>query len=71
MAETLRIYKFLVTPVLQVVDDNGEVINERIPQQPETLFGIEALHLFADTFENAINANNNGGSVVHAGESAD
>jgi hypothetical protein len=48
---SLRPYKFLVLPVFQVVDEEGVVVGERQPDQPDTVFGIEALQRWADGFE--------------------
>jgi len=54
----LRPYKFLVIPVLQTVDEEGIVVNEVQPQQPDTVFGVEALMRYADGFEAAVAAQN-------------
>jgi hypothetical protein len=50
----LRVYKFLVMPVLQQVDENGTVTNEAQPQQPDTVFGLDGLQRYADGFEDAL-----------------
>jgi hypothetical protein len=50
MSET-RPYKFLVIPVIQILDDEGNVIEEASPEQPIAVFGIAGLHAFADGFE--------------------
>ena len=55
---TLRSYKFLIMPVLQAVNDDGTVINEVQPQQPDVVFGVEALARYADGFEDAVAAQN-------------
>jgi hypothetical protein len=46
-----RPYKFLVVPVIQEVDEDGNVVQEMSPEQPQTVFGVEGLRRFADTFE--------------------
>lgn len=51
---TLRTYKFLITPVIQIVDDDGKVTDEVTPQQPDAVFGVEALHSYADGWEEAL-----------------
>jgi hypothetical protein len=56
-----RPYKFLVVPVVQEVDDEGMVVQELQPEQPVSVFGIEGLRRFADTFENDLLARQNGG----------
>jgi len=55
---TLRPYKFLIIPVLQAVDDEGEVVTEVQPEQPDVVFGIGALTRYADGFEAAVAAQN-------------
>lgn len=54
----LRPYKFLVMPVLQAVDPDGFVLTEVQPQQPDVIFGVEALARYADGFEAAVEAQN-------------
>lgn len=46
-----RPYKFLIVPVIQEVDEDGTVVQEMSPEQPQTVFGVEGLRVFADTFE--------------------
>jgi len=46
-----RPYKFLVMPVIQEVDEDGNVVQEMSPEQPQTVFGVEGLRTLADTFE--------------------
>lgn len=46
-----RPYKFLVVPVVQTLDDEGDVVGESSPQQPDVVFGLEGLHRYADGFE--------------------
>ena len=52
-----RIYKFIIMPILQEVNDDGEVIQEVGPKEPTTVFGIAGVHKFADNFELELNAN--------------
>jgi len=47
----LRPYKFLVTPVIQQVDDNGDVVSEASPEQPDVIFGVQQLARYAEIFE--------------------
>jgi len=49
-----RAYKFLVVPVIQEVDDDGNVTGELTPDQPVPVFGISGLHAFADNFEDEL-----------------
>jgi len=56
---TLRTYKFMVMPVLQQVADDGTVTGEVQPQQPDQLFGTEALARYAAGFDAAVAAQNN------------
>lgn len=51
--EQLRPYKFLVMPILQAVVDDV-VIGERQPEQPDAVFGVDALRRYADGFEAAV-----------------
>ena len=46
-----RPYKFLIVPVIQEVDEDGNVVQEMSPQQPTAVFGVEGLRQFADTYE--------------------
>ena len=55
---SVRPYKFLVIPVIQAVDDNGNVVQEITPEQPVSIFGIDGLHKFADNFEAEVVAQN-------------
>jgi hypothetical protein len=48
---TYRPYKFLVVPVIQEVDEDGNVTQEMSPEQPTAVFGVEGLKTFADSFE--------------------
>lgn len=48
---TLRVYKFQIVPVIQVVDADGVVENEVTPPQPDQVFGIDGLLQYASTFE--------------------
>jgi len=72
---TLRPYKFLIIPVLQAVDDDGVVVTEVQPEQPDIVFGVEALERYAAGFEDAVAAQNaaqmngQGGAVVPMPES--
>jgi len=47
----LRPYKFLVIPVVQVLDEDETVLQEVTPEQPIPVFGIEGLKKFAENFE--------------------
>jgi len=58
-----RPYKFLVMPVIQEIDDDGNVIQEMTPEQPITVYGVEGLRNFADTFEVNLAASINGKGV--------
>lgn len=51
-----RPYKFLVQPVIQEVDDDGDVIREHIAEQPTSVYGIAGLHRYADSFELELDA---------------
>jgi len=55
---TLRPYKFLVIPILQSVNEEGVVVQEAQPEQPDVVFGIEALLRYAAGFEQAVEAQN-------------
>jgi len=46
-----RPYKFLIVPVIQEVDEDGNVVQEMSPEQPQAVFGVEGLRSFADNFE--------------------
>ena len=46
-----RPYKFLIVPVIQEVDEDGNVTQEMSPEQPQTVFGVDGLRAFAETFE--------------------
>jgi len=50
----LRVYKFLVIPVLQDVDEDGVVTGEAQPEQPDQVFGISGLMEYANHFEEAL-----------------
>jgi hypothetical protein len=58
-----RPYKFLVVPVIQEVDEDGTVVQEMMPEQPQTVYGVEGLRNFADTFEVNLAASINGKGV--------
>jgi len=67
----LRAYKFLVMPVIQQVNEDGDVVTEVQPQQPDTVFGVEALKRYADGFDEALQRqmqaiNNGQGQIVDA-----
>jgi len=51
---TLRAYKFLVMPVLQLVDEEGGIVGEQSPQQPDVLFGVDGLARYAAGFDAAL-----------------
>lgn len=59
---SLRPYKFIVSPVVQVVDDDGNVIDERTLSgtdesgnpQPIVLYGCDQLVEWAQTFTDAL-----------------
>jgi hypothetical protein len=67
---TLRAYKFLVVPVLQSVDEDGTVVGEAQPEQPDTVYGVDALVRYAEGFEHAVEMQNaalaNGGRPAPA-----
>jgi len=44
----------MIVPVIQVVDDEGKVIDEGTPEKPDTVFGVEGLREYADGFEGAL-----------------
>lgn len=46
-----RPYKFLVMPVIQEIDEDGNIVQELSPEQAQTVFGTGGLRAFADTFE--------------------
>lgn len=50
----LRPYKFLVAPVMQQVDEDGTVIQEIQPREPDVVFGVEALLRYAEGFDAAL-----------------
>jgi hypothetical protein len=50
----LRPYKFLVVPVVQELDDDGNVIGERQTQEPAQVFGVQGLHEYADGFDDVL-----------------
>jgi hypothetical protein len=47
----LRPYKFLIVPVIQEIDAEGNVTNEVQPQQPDTVYGLRGLREYAEGFE--------------------
>lgn len=61
-----RTYKFLVVPVVQLVDEEDLVVGEAQPDQPDTVFGLDGLHRYAEEFEARLAAPQNGGSAVQA-----
>jgi hypothetical protein len=61
----LRPYKFLIIPVVQQLDEDGNVTGEVQPQQPDTVYGLRGLREYAEGFEVALaerEAAMNGGS---------
>ena len=53
---TLRPYKFQIVPVVQEIDADGNVVGEQTLAstaggQPVTVFGLDGLRAFADTFQ--------------------
>jgi hypothetical protein len=48
---SFRPYKFLVVPVVQEVDDDGNVLREITTETPVAVFGVDGLQRFAETFE--------------------
>jgi hypothetical protein len=50
----LRAYKFLVMPVVQILDEKGNVTDEGSPEQPDIVFGLDGLHRYADGFEETL-----------------
>ena len=52
-----RPYKFLIVPVIQEVDDDGNVVRELNQEEPSVIFGVTALRLFAELFESTLNEN--------------
>lgn len=65
---TLRPYKFLVVPVMQRVDEDGNVLDEVQPNQPDHVFGLDGLRQYADKFPVVLAqleaAQSNGSEVV-------
>jgi len=55
---TLKAYKFQIVPVLQQTGEDGQVVAEVQPEQPDTVYGIEGLQRYADGFEDAVNSQN-------------
>jgi hypothetical protein len=51
---SLRPYKFLIVPVIQEIDEDGNVINEVQTQQPDTAFGVRGLIAYAENFEQVL-----------------
>lgn len=47
---TLRAYKFLIVPVVQEVDEMDVVLTEHQTQQPDAVFGVEGLRVYAENF---------------------
>lgn len=47
---SLRSYKFLVQPVLQQVDDDGNVVAEVSGREPDVVFGTEGLLAYLEQF---------------------
>jgi hypothetical protein len=48
---SFRPYKFLVVPVIQEVDEDGNVVRELSVEKPVVVFGLEGLSTYAATFE--------------------
>jgi hypothetical protein len=48
---TLKVYKFLVAPVLQQLDETGTVVGELQPPNPDAVFGVDGLARYAARFE--------------------
>jgi len=61
----LRSYKFLVVPVVQQLDDDGNVTGEMQPERPDAVYGVAALAEYAERFEQVLaereTASNGGG----------
>ena len=51
---TLRPYKFLIVPVLQQLDQAGNVTAEVQTEQLDTAFGVAGLLAYANGFEEAL-----------------
>ena len=58
MTTTLKAYKFLIVPVLQQINEDGQVVAEAQPEQPDVVFGVDGLQRYADGFEDAVGAQN-------------
>jgi len=61
---TLRTYKFLIQPVVQVVDEDGDVVDEGSSERPDVVFGVDGLLRYAEGWEEALmlrSAQMNGG----------
>jgi hypothetical protein len=50
----LRPYKFLIVPVLQQLDQDGNVTGELQTEHPDTAFGVAGLLAYANGFEEAL-----------------
>lgn len=48
---TFRPYKFLIIAVIQEVDEDGNVVRELNAENPTTVFGVDGLVRYAETFE--------------------
>ena len=50
----IRPYKFIIIPVVQVLNDDGEVTGEQMPDaaHADTAFGVAGLLEYAQDFEN-------------------
>jgi hypothetical protein len=46
----LRVYKFLIVPVMQEITDDGTVVAEVQPQNPDHVFGLDGLEKYAAGF---------------------
>src|SRR5215471_6332747 len=46
-----RPYKFLITAIIQEVDDEGRIVQELSTEQPAVAFGVDGLQRYAETFE--------------------
>lgn len=57
----LKPFKFLVQVVALEVDEDDNPIGERVSQEPNILYGVQALKDFADIVEEKIEALNDAG----------
>lgn len=47
----LKPFKFVVQVVVLEVDENENPVDEKVSEQPVVLYGVKALHDFADKLE--------------------